>query len=72
MGQNKLREEDLDEVEDMDENDIRKMLVEHGYLKPRDTDEIDLKEIKKGVIECEYSVYLFRREGCFRRNVYYI
>ena len=47
------------------------MLVENGILKATEKDNIDAKEVGKE-IEAENSIYLFNRNGCFRRNVHFI
>lgn len=70
-GQQKLREEDLDDIEDMNSEEIRKLLVSNGILKPRASDEIDLKEVGPE-IKADKSLYLFARGSCFRRNIHFI
>jgi hypothetical protein len=47
------------------------MLVEHGILKAKKSDKIDLKLVTAN-IEAENSIYLFNRSGCFRRNCHFI
>lgn len=48
------------------------MLVEHGFLKASKEDEIDAKKVDPNEIGADNSIYLFHRDGCFRRNIYYI
>lgn len=71
-GQVKIREADFDDIDDMNPEEIRKMLVEHGALKARKTDKVDHKFVDPATIEAENSLYLFNRNGCFRRNVHFI
>ena len=59
------------DIEDMDSEEIRKMLVEHGILKPRKGDQIDFKLVGPE-IHAENSVYLFNRSSCFRRNCHFV
>jgi len=40
-GVKKIREEDFDDIEDMDSEEIRKLLVSNGVLKPRPEDKIN-------------------------------
>lgn len=59
--------EDLDELES---EDIRGMLVSHKVIASK-------KELRQDIkipieIECNNSIYLFNREGCFRKNCYWI
>ena len=62
----------MDLIEDLDELDsvaIRNMLISNRI--------INVKEKKKPIvippeIECENSIYLFHRDGCFRKRCYYI
>ena len=58
-------------MEEMSKDEIRDMLVDEGILKARKGDKKDLKEVGKE-IDAEMSVYLFRRDGTFRRNVHFI
>ena len=55
----------------MEPEEIRKMLVENGILKPRKSDKIDLKLVGPE-IKANHSVYLFSRKGCFRRNAHFV
>ena len=48
------------------------MLVENGFLKARKEDRIDAKLVDEKEIGCEFSVYLFGRKSCFRRNVHFV
>ena len=66
-----MREDDLQDVEEMTKDEIRDMLVEEGFLKARKGDKKDLKEVGKE-IEAENSIYLFHRTNCFRRNVHFV
>ena len=66
-----MREEDLDDIEDMDSEQIRKLLVDNGILKARKTDLIDRKLVGED-IKAENSVYLFNRHSCFRRNIHFV
>ena len=59
------------DIEDMEPEEIRKMLVENGILKPRKSDKIDLKLVGPE-IKANHSVYLFSRKGCFRRNAHFV
>jgi hypothetical protein len=70
-GQKVLRESDLNNIEDMEAEDIRKMMIEHGILKANKSDNID-KKLVDSSIEAENSVYLFGRNTCFRRNCHFI
>lgn len=66
-----MRESDLDAIEDMESEDIRKLLVTNGILNPRQQDQVDLKLVGPE-ISAENSLYLFNRNGCFRRNIHFI
>ena len=55
----------------MDEEQIRKFLIEKKILKPRAEDNID-KKLVGPEIQADYSIYLFHHEGCFRRNIHFI
>lgn len=60
----------VEAVEDMDNAAVRMLLIDQGIIKAK-KGEIDEKNI--GVeIEAEHSLYLFSRNSCFRRNIYYI
>ena len=54
----------------MDKEQVRKLLINHGVIKPK-KGEIDDKRIGPE-IAADNSVYLFNRNSCFRRNIYYI
>ena len=69
-GRKKIGEDLIDDVEDLDNQAIRHILIEQGLLKPK-KGEIDEKSIGPE-IEAENSIYLFNRHSCFRRNIYYI
>ena len=56
----------------MPKEEIRAMLVEKGLLKASKEDGIDAKKIDPNEIEADNSIYLFHRNGCFRRNIYFI
>ena len=60
----------MDEVEDLDNRAVRLLLIDQGILKAK-KGEIDEKKIGPE-IAAENSIYLFNRNGCFRRNVYVI
>ena len=70
-GEKKLREEDLDDIEDMNSEEIRALLVTNGILKARETDKIDHKLVGPE-IHADKSLYLFGRDTCFRRNIHFI
>ena len=70
-GTKKLREEDLDDIEDMNSEEIRALLVSNGISKARKTDEIDHKLVGPE-IHADNSLYLFKRHSCFRRNIHFI
>ena len=65
-----FKDEMIDDIEDLDNKDVRMILIEQGIIKAR-KGEIDEKKIGPS-IEAENSLYLFNRLGCFRRNVFYI
>ena len=71
-GNNRLREEDLDDIDDMDPDYIRKLLVEKKILKPLEEDRKNDKELSENEIECDNSIYLFNRNTCFRKYIYFI
>ena len=71
-GTMRLREADLDDIEDMSPEEIRRMLVDTGFLKARKSDNIDKKLVEPDVIFADDSVYLFNRHGCFRRNCHFV
>ena len=56
----------------MTKEDIRAMLVENGFLKASKEDKIDSKKIDENEIGADHSIYLFHRNSCFRRNIYFI
>ena len=56
----------------METHEVRKLLVHHGILKAKESDNIDKKLIDKKEIRADHSIYLFSRNGKFRRNVYYV
>lgn len=66
-----MREEDFEDIEEMTQMDIRKKLVDHGFLKARKEDNIDMKLVEED-IKADNSIYLFHRKGCFRRNVHFV
>ena len=70
-GTKKLREEDLDDIEDMNSEEIRELLVQNGILKARKTDKIDFKLVGPEIM-ADNSLYLFNRTSCFRRNIHFI
>lgn len=70
-GKAQLREQDLDDIEEMDSEEIRKLLVKNGVLKPKKEDKLDEKKIGED-IHADNSIYLFHRDSCFRKNVYFI
>ena len=70
-GQKRLRESDLDNIDEMDTEEIRMMLVENGILKARKSDNIDRTEVGKE-IKADHSIYLFHRNSCFRKNVHFV
>ena len=57
-------------MEDMDNADIRDLLIDQGIIKAK-PGEIDEKQIGPE-IEANNSIYLFNRNSCFRRNIFYI
>ena len=67
-----MREADLDDIEDMNKDAVRKLLVEHGLLKARKEDNIDRFLVDEKEIHAENSIYLFPRKSCFRRHVHFI
>ena len=71
-GKQKLRVVDLENIEEMETEKVRQILVEKGKLKAKAIDNIDKKKVDKDVIHADRSVYLFHRDGCFRRNIFYI
>ena len=71
-GNNRLREEDLDDIDDMDPDYIRKLLVDKKILKPLEEDRKNDKELSENEIECDNSIYLFNRNTCFRKYIYFI
>lgn len=66
-----FKEDLIEEVEDLDNAAVRRLLITHGILKAK-KGEIDEKKISKAHILADNSVYLFNRKSCFRKNVYYI
>lgn len=70
-GRKALRDEDLEDIEDMTAEEIRALLVRNGHLKARASDGIDKKEVGDE-IHADNSIYLFHRRACFRRNVHFI
>jgi hypothetical protein len=54
----------------LDNGAVRSLLIEQGVLKAK-KGEIDEKKIGLE-IEAENSIYLFNRDSCFRRNIFYI
>jgi len=71
-GAKRLREEDLDDIEEMSTKEIRLMLVENGILKANKDDNIDNRLVDPKDIHAENSIYLFNRHGCFRKNIHFI
>lgn len=67
-----LREADLANIEDMETYEVRNMLVHAKILKAKKEDNIDKKLVDPKIIHAENSVYLFNRNGCFRRNIFFI
>jgi len=55
----------------MDEEEIRKLLVNNGILKPKPEDKKDEKKLSEE-IHADNSIYLFHRDSCFRKNIYFI
>lgn len=70
-GRKVLRESDLNNIEDMEAQDVRLMMIEQGILKANKSDNIDFKLVDS-TIEAENSIYLFNRNSCFRRNCHFI
>ena len=54
---------DLANIEEMETHEVRKLLVHHGILKAKESDNIDKKLIDKKEIRADHSVYLFSRNG---------
>ena len=69
-GNKRVNDEFIEEVEDLDHNTVRLLLIKEGILKAN-KGEIDDKNIGSE-IEADNSVYLFHRKSCFRRNIYYL
>lgn len=69
-GRNDKIQEYTEAVEDMDNDVVRLLLIDKGMIKAK-KGEIDEKKIWEAEIAADKSVYLFHRDGCFRRNVYY-
>ena len=67
-----LSEADLANIEDMETYEVRNMLVHAKILKAKKEDNIDKKLVDKKIIHAENSIYLFNRNGCFRRNIFFI
>ena len=62
-----------DQVGDLDElknEEIKKMLIDNGIIRVKENRKE--KMIVPKEIKCENSVYLFNREGKFRKTCYYI
>ena len=66
----KIIGEEIQNEDELDKEQVRKLLISHGVLKAK-KGEIDNKLIGPE-IAAENSVYLFNRNSCFRRNIYYI
>ena len=66
----KIIGEEIQDLDELDKEQVRKLLINHGVLKAK-KGEIDNKRIGSE-IAAENSVYLFNRHSCFRRNIYYI
>ena len=67
-----LREADLANIEDMETHEVRNMLVHAKILKAKKEDNIDKKLVDKKIIHADNSIYLFHRDSCFRRNIFFI
>ena len=65
-----FNENTIEDVEDLDNATIRRILIDNGVLKAQ-KGEIDQKLIGPDIM-AENSIYLFGRHGCFRKNVYFI
>ena len=62
----------MENIEEMETEKVRQILVQKGKLKAKEIDNIDKKKVDKEVIHADRSVYLFSRDGCFRRNIFFI
>lgn len=69
-GKRLFNENLIEDVEDLDNNTIRLILIDQGLLKAK-KGEIDNKLVGPEIM-AENSVYLFGRHSCFRRNVHFI
>ena len=70
-GRKQLREEDLDDIDDMTADEIRSLLVKQGLLKAQPKDNIDNKLVGPEIF-ADKSLYLFSRNNRFRRNIHFI
>ena len=60
----------MEDVDDLDPHSIHQMLVKTKVIREKRKKSKDW--VVPEEIECERSVYLFSREGIFRRSCFYI
>lgn len=63
--------DEVEDLEDYDKETIRNLLIDQGIIKAKKEDQRDEKRVTSD-IHCNDSVYLFNREGCFRRNCFFL
>ena len=60
----------VEDLDDLDSRAIRAMLIKNKVIQDRESKNKAIKIPSE--IECENSIYIFNRKGCFRKTCYYI
>lgn len=60
----------VEDLDDLNSKAIRTMLIKNKVIKDREAKNRAIKIPLE--IECENSIYIFNRAGCFRKLCYYI
>jgi len=58
----------IEDIDDLEENAIREIFMDEGIIKKKDK-EREKRKLYSGV-ECEYSMYLFHKQNCYRLALY--
>lgn len=58
----------VDDIDDLEENAIREIFMDEGIIKKKDAAR-EKARLYAG-IECEFSLYLFKKQGCVRLMFY--
>ena len=63
-------DDDIGDLDELENDEIKKMLIDNNIIHVKENRKE--KMIVPREIECEDSIYLFNREGTFRKTCYYI